>query len=126
MLRSSTGYRLMAVAGASALACYFYWVFTPSYNLLIFLGGLLLIAAIGTLYTSRALWLTGLFVGFAAVVSVLAKITSAALFALIVGIAIVVLSDGRRATRRAFLVIGAITLAIVGAAAALLHGFAHR
>ncbi|WP_375313606.1 hypothetical protein WHZ77_10495 [Bradyrhizobium sp. A5] len=108
---------LIAVAGASGLAYYFYWVFTPSYNLLIFISGLLLIGAIGALYTSRALPLTGIIVGVAAVVSALAKIPSAALFALIVGGAIVLLS---RAIGPALLAIGAITLAIIGAAAALL------
>src|SRR5262245_3401582 len=54
---------LIAVAGTSALACYFYWVFTPSYNLLIFVGGVLLIGAVGMLYTSRSLLATGILVG---------------------------------------------------------------
>jgi hypothetical protein len=111
---------LIAVSGACALSCYFYWVFTPSYNLLIFVSGLLLIGAVGTLYTARSLLATGILVGLAAVIAALAKITSAALFAVIIGFAIALLAGGYRHIARAFLVNGALTLVFVVATAALL------
>ena len=111
---------LIAVTGASALACYFFWVFTPSYNLLVFLSGLLLIGAVGALYTLRPLPAPGILIGTAAMISVLAKATSAAFFALIAGLAIILLSTSYRAIGRGFLAIGAITLLFVGIAAALL------
>jgi hypothetical protein len=113
-------FAFVSTCGCAPFAYYYYFVLTPSYNLLILIAGLLLIVAFGMLYTRRSLVAISIVIAAAALISIMAKLTSAAALAAMVMLAVALLKSGDRSVTRSVLLIGAPTLIVLATAAIFL------